>query len=73
MKIADITDKLITEELDKMPAEELIKWAFDNFGGRAAIGSSFQLTGSVMIDMASRVAAGLRVFTVDTLRLHPET
>lgn len=66
-------DPALLAELEAMPAEDLIRWAWDNFGDRVGIITSFQDTGCVMIDMASRVAPGMRVLTVDTLRLHPET
>lgn len=72
MKIENITNEIL-DKLNAMSAEELVKWAFDNFGNRAAIGTSFQLTGAVIIDMASRCIKKFRVFTIDTLRLHPET
>jgi len=61
------------EELNAMAPEALIKWAYDHHGERAGIVTSFQNTGCVMVDMASRVAPGMRVITVDTLRLHQET
>jgi hypothetical protein len=35
-----------------MPAEELLAWAWQTCGKRAAIFTSFQNTGCVMIDMA---------------------
>jgi phosphoadenylyl-sulfate reductase (thioredoxin) len=73
MKVREVTEKLIKEKLNSMPAEELIRWAFENFGDRAAIGTSFQLTGSVILDLASKHFKKFRVFTVDTLRLHRET
>ena len=72
MKMEEITKDTLNK-LNVMPAEELIKWAFENFGDRAAIGTSFQLTGTVIIDIASRQLKRFRVFTIDTLRLHPET
>ncbi|MBI3754645.1 MAG: phosphoadenylyl-sulfate reductase [Deltaproteobacteria bacterium] len=72
MKISEITKDSL-EKLNAMPADELIKWAFENFGERCAIGTSFQLTGTVMIDIASRHFKKIRVFTIDTLRLHHET
>lgn len=72
MKIEDITTETLYR-LNAMPAEELIAWAIENFGDRAAIGTSFQLTGSVIIDLAAKRLKSFRVFTVDTLRLHPET
>lgn len=72
MKIEEITEKVL-DKLNTMFAEELIRWAFENFGNRAAAGTSFQLTGSVIVDMAGRHFDSFRVFTIDTLRLHPET
>lgn len=73
MRFEDLTEDFLRGTLDKMSAEELIKWAFENFGKKAAIGTSFQLSGSVIIDIASKEAEKFRVFTVDTRRLHPET
>jgi phosphoadenosine phosphosulfate reductase len=71
MTVAEATDQLAM--LNDMDPEELLAWAQGHFPGRAGINTSFQDTGCVMIDMASRVAPDLRVLTVDTLRLHPET
>ncbi|MBI5048404.1 MAG: phosphoadenylyl-sulfate reductase [Deltaproteobacteria bacterium] len=72
MKIEEITQQTLNK-LNSMPADKLIKWAFENFRERAAIGTSFQLTGTVILDLASRHVKKFRVFTIDTLRLHPET
>src|SRR5262245_61283320 len=66
-------DPKLIEELNAMSAEDLLRWAWTNFGDRAGIITSFQNAGTVTIDMASRVAPDLRVLTVDTLRLPPET
>lgn len=60
-------------ELEKMPEEELLRWVFETHGDRAAIGTSLQLTGSALIDMASKLGVPFRVFTLDTLRLHSES
>lgn len=72
MKIEDITKKTL-DKLNSMSAEELIKWAFENFREKCAIGTSLQLTGAVITDLAGRHFKKFRVFTIDTLRLHPET
>ncbi|MCK4738461.1 MAG: phosphoadenylyl-sulfate reductase [Deltaproteobacteria bacterium] len=61
------------DELNAMDAEALIDWALTNYGDRVAIGTSFQLSGSVIIDMAAKHHKEFRVFTVDTGRLHKET
>lgn len=66
-------DPKLLEELNAMEPEDLLRWAYTHYGARAGIITSFQNTGTVMIDMASRAGADLRVLTVDTLRLHPET
>ena len=59
--------------LDGAPAEEVLAWADARFGERAAIASSFGVEDVVLIDLAARHAPRLRVFTLDTGRLHPET
>ena len=54
-------------------AEEVIRWAVDTFGQRVALCTSFQADGMVVLDIASRLDLGLRVITIDTGRLPPET
>lgn len=58
-------------------AEEWIEWASENFGERAAFASSFGAEDMVLLDMIARVesgrARGIRVVTLDTGRLFPET
>jgi phosphoadenosine phosphosulfate reductase len=58
---------------EKWTAEELLRWAFDRFGNSIAISSAFGAEGMTVIDMASRVNPGLRLFTIDTEFLFPET
>src|SRR5438552_10261365 len=43
------------------------------FPKRMAIGTSGQLTGCALIDLADQAKVKPRVFTIDTLRLFPET
>ncbi|MBI2433672.1 MAG: phosphoadenylyl-sulfate reductase [Candidatus Hydrogenedentes bacterium] len=71
--MAVATSETLVEELNEMTPEALFTWALENHGDRAGIITSFQDTGCVMIDIMSRVAPGIRVITVDTLRLHEET
>ncbi|MBI5095049.1 MAG: phosphoadenylyl-sulfate reductase [Candidatus Hydrogenedentes bacterium] len=63
----------LLDRLEAMSPEEMLTWAHTNHGDRAGIITSFQDTGTVMVDMSRRCAPGLRVITIDTLRLHPET
>jgi phosphoadenosine phosphosulfate reductase len=53
--------------------EELLRWAIAEFGRDFAVVTSFQLEGMVVIDMAARLDAGVRVATLDTGRLPAET
>lgn len=73
MATAVAPDKQLVDALNTLGPEDLLRWAVEMHRDRAGLITSFQDTGCVMIDMASRVAPGLRVITVDTLRLHPET
>ena len=67
-------DMNLISELEKITEPQiLMRKIFTRFGQRAAIGTSGQLTGTVMIDMAVRSGVKPRVFTIDTLRLFPET
>lgn len=63
----------LLSRLGAMEPEELLQWAAREHGERAGIVTSFQDTGCVQIDMAQRAGARLRVLTVDTLRLPPES
>jgi phosphoadenosine phosphosulfate reductase len=53
--------------------QQVLSWAFERFADEVAISSAFGLEGMVLIDMASRVRPGFRVFTLDTEFLFPET
>jgi len=67
-------DENLAAEFEKIAdPKELIGTIVRRFGDRAAIGTSGQLTGTVMIDLAVKAGVKPRVFTIDTLRLFPET
>lgn len=53
--------------------QHVLRWAFDRFADDVAISSAFGSEGMVLIDMASRVHPGFRLFTLDTEFLFPET
>ncbi len=61
------------EMLNGLSPEALLGWAVSEHGSRAALFTSFQATGCALIHMAHESGLALRVVTVDTLRLHPET
>ena len=58
---------------DKGP-EDVLRWAFDNFGDKVALASSFGgASGSVLMDMAAKLNPKVKVFYLDTDFLFPET
>jgi phosphoadenosine phosphosulfate reductase len=61
------------DALGAMGPEELLRYAAETYGDRAAIGTSLQKTGTVMIDMIHRMGLPLRVFFIDTLLNNDET
>lgn len=62
-----------SEQLKGKPAEEIVRWAAETFGLGVACASSFGAEDVVLTDMISKVAPGIRIFTLDTGRLHDET
>ena len=55
-------------------AREILAWALEEYGGRFAICTSFQASGMVIIDLASKIVGNnVRVFTIDTGRMPQET
>jgi len=63
----------VPSSLAEAPAEEILAWADAELGDAAAIASSFGVEDVVLIDLASRHAPRLGVFTLDTGRLPSET
>lgn len=63
----------LNERFDHAPTEEILRWAWERFGTRAGIGTSFQGAGLVMIDIARKSGFNFPVFTIDTGLLFPET
>jgi thioredoxin-dependent adenylylsulfate APS reductase len=60
-------------ESEETPAADLVAWAIQTYRDRFAIAVSFQKEGMVIVDMAWRLARGVRAFTLDTGRLPEET
>jgi phosphoadenosine phosphosulfate reductase len=63
----------LNEEFKDRSTEEILRWAWDRFGTRAAIGTSFQGAGLVMMHLAVQNRLAFPVFTLDTGLLFPET
>ena len=54
-------------------AGDILSWAFDTYQQHFEIASGFGVEGIVLIDIAAGLQRNLRVFTVDTGFLFPET
>ncbi|MHC4290617.1 MAG: phosphoadenylyl-sulfate reductase [Planctomycetota bacterium] len=61
------------EKADSLNGTELIEFAFQTYDKRAAIGTSLQKTGSIIIDLASKSGVEYSVFFIDTLCDYDET
>ncbi len=63
----------LAESFEDRTLDEVLQWTWDRFGARAAIGTSFQGAGIVMMHHASLQGLPFPVFTLDTHFLFPET
>ena len=52
---------------------EVLAWSFRTFGATIEMASGFGAEGMALIDIAARLNSSLRVFTIDTGFLFPET
>jgi phosphoadenosine phosphosulfate reductase len=65
--------RALNQRFDGESAEAVLRWAWERFGRRAAIGTSFQGAGLVTIHLARRQGWAFPVFTLDTGLLFAET
>ena len=63
----------LAAEYEGRSAEDVIRWGLERFGSRIAISTSFQADSLVILEIAHRIDPAVRVFTIDTGRLPPET
>jgi phosphoadenosine phosphosulfate reductase len=70
-----MTEKIssIQAVAESWSAEQVLRWAFAEFGRDVAISSAFGVEGVTLIDIASRIRPDFRLFTIDTEFLFPET
>jgi phosphoadenosine phosphosulfate reductase len=65
---------LYQEELKDKSAEQVLKWAFDNFNiKKVALATSLSIEDQVLTDMIIKINPEARIFTLDTGRLFEET
>jgi phosphoadenosine phosphosulfate reductase len=72
-EIAPEEVRRLAVKFENSPLTDVLAWIWKRFGTRAAIGTSFQGAGLVMIDHALRAGFRFPVFTLDTNLLFPET
>ncbi|MBV8640927.1 MAG: phosphoadenylyl-sulfate reductase [Verrucomicrobia bacterium] len=63
----------LSAEFESASPAEVLRWAFEQFGNEAAIGTSFQGAGLVTIHQAVAAGIPIPVFTIDTGLLFEET
>ena len=64
---------VLNAQFEQRSPEEILTWAWERFGPRAAIGTSFQGSGLVMMHLAKTAGLNFPIFTLDTGLLFPET
>lgn len=64
---------VFAERFEEPTAQEVLEWAAHKFGSKVALASSFGAEDVVLIDMLARLGGRVKVFTIDTGRLHQET
>lgn len=63
----------LNDQFETANTREVLEWAWRRFGKKAAIGTSFQGAGLVMIHLARANHLDFPLFTLDTGLLFPET
>lgn len=66
-------NKINQEGFDKKSAEEVLKFAEETFKDKVALASSFGAEDVVLIDLITKFAPKITIFTLDTGRLNEET
>lgn len=62
-----------SRELDGRPPREILEWALVEYAPKIAISTAFGVEGCALIDMAVKIDRNIKVFTIDTDFLFPET
>jgi len=70
-----VLEQIPSGSFDEAPAEDILRWGFDNFAPRIALSASFgSAEGMVLLDLMHKISPRhTRVFTIDTGRMHQET
>ena len=71
--IDDLEAGELSIEFEGREPQDLLEWALERFSPRIALSTAFQVDGVALLDMAYELDPGVKVFSVDTGRLPPET
>lgn len=63
----------IPSDIEKNDVSRILEWAGKQFDDKAGFASSFSPEDVVIIDMLSKLNSPVKIFTLDTCRLHDET
>jgi len=63
----------LNQEFEDASPQEILTWAWETFGEKLALVTSFQPTGIVTLHMLQEIAPDIHVLTLDTGLLFPET
>ncbi len=63
----------LNERFEQTPTEEILQWAWETFGPKVAVSSSFQTQSVPLLHLVSRVCPELPVIFLDTGFHFPET
>ena len=58
---------------ENAPPEELLKWALGKFGANISLACSLGAEDVVLVDFLTKLEPNVRIFVLDTGRLHEET
>ena len=64
---------LTEHEIEALPAEELLRWSFGEFGERLCLSCSWQKQSSVLVHMVSELGLGIDIVELDTHLFFRET
>jgi phosphoadenosine phosphosulfate reductase len=64
---------LTEAEVDALPAEDVLRWAYDDFGARVCLSCSWQKQSSVLVHMVSELGFDMDVIELDTHLFFKET
>jgi phosphoadenosine phosphosulfate reductase len=68
-----ITPELRLPDVEAMSAEDVLLWAYEQFGDRMCLTCSWQRQSSALVHMVSELGLDVPVVELDTLVLFPET